>query len=217
MARQARMGVEDMSLYMRLMIYKLRIISIYMVIKLVGKRRCQRASLQHKKLTGINAHRFVDHFNPGHLGCYHQVVCKYYGEPYHQPQQCCKAPGCSPGPPNNYQFIVDHYVKKLTQSKNINPLTLHHDNKTLEKYDGSMMKFALRSLHNWQGDIWSTCKEGVNNMTHLEMDHQLLHPINPLSSLHLECIKHIPESSVKLLWKLGIKKLPWVRRRPSCW
>src|SRR6266436_4934950 len=57
---------------------------------------------------------FVDYFNPGHLKCYHQVACTYYGKPYHQPQQCCEAPGCSPGPLNSYQFAMDHYVEKLT-------------------------------------------------------------------------------------------------------
>src|SRR5258708_462216 len=53
------MGVEAMLLYTHLMIYELRIHLIYMATKPAGKRRCQRMSLQHKRLTGINVHQVL--------------------------------------------------------------------------------------------------------------------------------------------------------------
>ncbi|KAF8331031.1 uncharacterized protein EI90DRAFT_3123708 [Cantharellus anzutake] len=57
---------------------------------------------------------FVEYFNPGHPKCYQCVSCGYYDEPYYRPEQCCEAPGCTPGPPNDYQSATDHYMEKLT-------------------------------------------------------------------------------------------------------
>src|SRR5260221_6595461 len=100
------------------------------------------------------APRFVDYFNPGDLKCHRQVACGYYGEHYHQPDECCEAPRCMPGPPDNLQSAIDCHVKKLTWSRNVNPISLPCDDRNLNKYDSDMMKIALKLLRDWREDIW---------------------------------------------------------------
>ncbi|KAF8337096.1 uncharacterized protein EI90DRAFT_3119457 [Cantharellus anzutake] len=88
---------------------------------------------------------------------------------YFNPEQCCEAPGCTPGPPNDYQSATDHYMEKLTRPRNANLVSLPHDDQNLEKYSPGMIKVSLKLLWNWRENIWSMRKEmGVREMTNLD-------------------------------------------------
>ena len=74
-----------------------------------------------------------------------------------------------PGPPDNLQSAIDRHVKKLTQSRNVNPISLPHDDRNPNKYDSNMMKIALKLLRDWQEDIWLMRKETqVHKITNLD-------------------------------------------------
>src|SRR5260221_12184516 len=112
----------------------------------------EKALASRKEYWNKCAPAIVDYYNPGSMRCCRDVVCAYYGEPCKKLVNCCKAPGCHPGPPIDLDKKTSEYAKKLAKGHGTSSVQLAKGSCDLLKYDKEMI--MLKHLTEWREDLW---------------------------------------------------------------